>query len=420
MRSLQELIEQAERQRAPADAARAARRATLPLRYWHQHAQLTTPAADATRASKAVEAGTAPMSRLLARWQISAEALAERLALPVPTVEAALVRPRRAPLVVLDGEDALADRADVRAQGRETAVRVLHEADWATATLRFYRPPGLDHVGAAQDLLTVLLGAGQGRDPRAYPLDGIVFPKVEQPEEIDWIMATLDEVERSLRLEPGRIRLALLIESGWAMAQLPALIQRAAPRLCALILGLADYSADLALPRIADRDLLADWARVQVINAAGAVGVPAIDGMTLAYPVADPAADPAANRERFLSRMALVYQDACHARALGMAGKWVGHPAQLFAVLLAFEQDLADEDLEREIRHLHAYTASVQDQAQGVTVIEGAMADRATDRHARMRLRRAVTLGRLDPLRALQLGIIEPRELPAAQAIWNS
>jgi hypothetical protein len=39
------------------------------------------------------------------------------------------------------------------------------------------------------------------------------------------------------------------------------------------------------------------------------------------------------------------------------------------------------------------------------------MSDRATDRHARALLRRAVALGRFDPNRALALGVIQPAEL---------
>src|SRR5581483_8820966 len=99
MLSLQDLLQRAEDRRAAADEARHVARAALPLRYWHQHAHLTTPASDETRATKAVEAGTAPMGRLLARLDISAAQLAERLAVPAAIVADLLGRPRRAPLV---------------------------------------------------------------------------------------------------------------------------------------------------------------------------------------------------------------------------------------------------------------------------------------------------------------------------------
>jgi hypothetical protein len=65
------------------------------------------------------------------------------------------------------------------------------------------------------------------------------------------------------------------------------------------------------------------------------------------------------------------------------------------------------------------YTAAVRDEARGATIIEGMMADRATDRHARVQLRRAVAMGHFDPRRALDLGVIEPHELADAQAAWR-
>ena len=47
---------------------------------------------------------------------------------------------------------------------------------------------------------------------------------------------------------------------GGRAAQLPAIARRAATALCALMFGLADYSADLGLPSIANKHLVADWA----------------------------------------------------------------------------------------------------------------------------------------------------------------
>ena len=76
-------------------------------------------------------------------------------------------------------------------------------------------------------------------------------------------------------------------------------------------------------------------------------------------------------------------------------------------------------DLERAAQQVAGYTATVQDEARGATIIEGLMADRATDRHARVRLRRAVAMGHFDPARALALGVIEPHELADAQAAWQ-
>ena len=148
---------------------------------------------------------------------------------------------------------------------------------------------------------------------------------------------------------------------------------------------------------------------------AGAVGVPAIDGMTLDYPVADPALDPAANRTRWLDRMRLVYDDAIRARDLGMLGKWVGHPAQLFAVLLAYDAGMTDESLEHEAAKLEAYTTALAAE-QGATMIAGVMSDRATDRHARVVLRQAAAQGRFPADRAVALGVISEAERGDAAA----
>ena len=402
-------------------AALAGRRADLPLRYWRQQAHLTTPAADAAMARKAVEGGTAPVTRMLERLGLTGADLADRLELDRALVEARLARSARAPLVMLDGEDAIAPGDEVAARAMAVAADVLTEADWGAAgagSLRFYRPPGFNLDTTVRDLYTLLWRLRERTDdPATFPLDGIVMPKVEHPEEVDLVNRLLDDAEAALGLAPGQIRVAYLVESGWATAQLAEIVRRAVPRLASLIFGLADYSADLGLPTIGNDHLLADWARAEIIAVAGAVGVPAIDGMTLDYPVADPALDAAANRTRWLDRMRLVYDDTVRARELGMLGKWVGHPAQLFAVLLAYEVGLTDAALEGEAAKLEAYGAAVAAE-QGATMIAGVMSDRATDRHARVVLRQATALGRFEPTRALALGVIRAAELADAEAAF--
>ena len=396
-----------------------ASRAELPLRYWRQAAHYTTPAADAVMARKAVEGGTAPVGRILDRFGVTPAELADRLGTPVARVDALLARPARSPLVMLDGEDAQALRDDVTDVGLREAAATLAEADWAgdgAASLRTFRPPGIALGSTARDLAAVLTAlADRGAADR---LDAVIYPKVDHPEEIGALYAFLDDAELALGLVPRSIRVGFLVESGWAAARLAEIALVAMPRLCSIIYGLADYSADLGLPQIADDAPLAQWVRGEIVNVAGAAGVPAIDGMTLAYPVADPSLDEAANRERFLNRMALVHADAVRARDMGMLGKWVGHPAQLFAVLLAFEAGLDAAALDHEAAKLDAYRASVQQEARGATIIGGVMSDRATDRHARVLLRRAVAMGRFEPRRALSLGVLEASELAEAEAIW--
>src|SRR6266404_5659178 len=133
-------------------------RAELPLRYWRQQAHLTTPASDAVMARKAVEGGTSGMPRMLERLGLRGADLAERLELPTDLIEARLARPSRAPLVMLDGEDAIALRDDIAARGLAVAADILVDADWGgpAGSLRFFRPPGLNLESTVRDLFTLL------------------------------------------------------------------------------------------------------------------------------------------------------------------------------------------------------------------------------------------------------------------------
>lgn len=56
----------------------AGRTVSLPLRYWRQQAHFTTPAEEGI-ARKAVEGGTGPMEKILARFGVGAGELADRL-----------------------------------------------------------------------------------------------------------------------------------------------------------------------------------------------------------------------------------------------------------------------------------------------------------------------------------------------------
>jgi len=389
--------------------ARGRARADLPLRLLRQQAHFTTPASDLSLATKAVENGLTPVVRLLEKLGVSHGQLAESLDVPTSAVTALLDDPNvRSPLVMLDGEDAQALRDDVVLRGRENAVRVFREARWKS-TLRFYRPSGLDLPYCVGDLLTVLGQAGEGREPDAYPIDGVIWPKVEHPDELEWLCDSLTALERRLGLAPDHLRLGFLVEGGWALARLPELVRVAAPRLSSIIFGITDYAADIGLPEAPNNHPAADAARLAIVNAAGAAGVPAIDNMTVAYPVTDRTLDAAANRQRILARIRECYDDARHGIALGMSGKWVGHPAQLFACLLAYRGAFSPERLAEEVRKVEAYRAAVAGE-KGTTIIGGVMTDRANDRHTRAVLRKAVAWGALDAARGVELGVITEAE----------
>jgi malate synthase len=139
------------------------------------------------------------------------------------------------------------------------------------------------------------------------------------------------------------------------------------------------------------------------------VGVPAIDNMTMSYPVADPQRSEEDNRKFILERLKKVYEDARHGMLMGMDGKWAGHPLQLFVVRLAYRQALPPEEIRAETERVLRYTESVSAE-KGAAIIQGSMSDRATDRHARTRLRKAIATGLMDAGRGLELGLISEEE----------
>lgn len=389
--------------------------ADLPLRFLRQQAHFTTPASNYDMLLKAVEKGHSATPKILEKLGISHDELSQTLGVSVSEIETVLASEVRAPLVMVDGEDAQALRDDVVQRGRENSIKVFQEASWGQ-TLRFFRPSGLRLQYCVKDMFIVLTEAAKSmKSPEEFPVDGIIFPKMEQPEEVTFVCNVLSDIEKQLGLQPNQIRLQFLVESGWAVVNLPELIRRSVHRLSGVIWGIADYSADVQLPDIINDHPVCDWVRMNIVNLAGAIGVPAIDNMTVNYPVASKTLDDAGNKAMILERLKECYDDALHGMKLGMDGKWVGHPAQLFCVKLAYRQRFKQDEVDNEVYKIEEYNKAV-DAEQGATIISGVMSDRATDRHARAKLRIAVAQGYVEPARAEALGIITKDELARAEA----
>ncbi len=251
-------------------------------------------------------------------------------------------------MVMLDGEDAIAPGDAVAQRALAVAADTFADADWGTATatpsLRFYRPPGFAIDTTVRDLSTLLWRLRERTDdPAAFPLDGIVMPKLEHPEEVDLVHELLDRAEADLGLVPGRLRVGLPHRGGLGGG--PAAGARPACRAAA-------GRAHLRHRRLQRRPRAAGHRHGPP---AGGLGPgrddrhgrcrgrarhrrhdPRLPGQPIRPWMPPPTA------ARWLERMRLVYDDTVTARDLGMTGKWVGHPAQLFAVLLAFEAGQSD------------------------------------------------------------------------------
>jgi len=203
------LTQQALQQRETLLAQRSAASADMPLRFWNQQAHFTTPASGSPE--KAIT-GLKACRKILKRFDISAAELAQFTGADQAILEDLISNTNNhAPLVMVDAEDAVALTEDSSAKAREGAKRVFSEAQWGP-TLAFFRPSGLGLDTCVGDLLEVLPAAAEGRASADYPIDGIIWPKPEHPEEITWVCNLLSEVETQLSLQPNQIKFQFLIE----------------------------------------------------------------------------------------------------------------------------------------------------------------------------------------------------------------
>jgi citrate lyase subunit beta / citryl-CoA lyase len=212
-----------------------------------------------------------------------------------------------ADLVFLDLEDACAPIAKEGARG--IAVRALTDLDWGR-TVRAVRINGLETPWCHGDVIEVVSGA---RDA----LDVLIVPKARSARDVWWVDVLLTQLEAELGLR-RRIGLEVLVEESEGLANAVE-IARASDRLEAIIFGAGDLSASQRARVDGNFDPAGDYpgdfwhfARFQVVTAARAAGIDAIDAPYPAYQ------DPDGYR-----------RSATQASLLGFDGKWAIHPGQI-------------------------------------------------------------------------------------------
>ncbi len=295
-------------------------------------------------------------------------------------------------LVMLDLEDSIPrGNAALLADGRANIIRALKELDW-DRRLRFFRPRGAELDPSHEDIAVIVEGAGAH-------LDGLVYPKIENADEVRSIDETLSALERRFGLPAGGIRIEVLIESVSAEERAFE-IARSSRRLVGLIFGSFDYWASLGLRQATyhSNHPLINQARGRVVKAAASVGIPAIAEMTTNYPTRDKSET---ERQTALEEFR---RDCLLALDFGFAGKWTGIPEQSRIAVEIFQ--LPDEEIKRAIEEAKLFLEA-ESAGRGATMIAGRMADRATDRVNRNTLRTAYALGRIDEALARELGLID-------------
>jgi citrate lyase subunit beta/citryl-CoA lyase len=258
--------------------------------------------------------------------------------------------------IVLDLEDAVADAEKAAARG---AVRAALST-YTGRTVVFVRVNGAG-TGRLEDDARAVVGPS---------LDGIMVPKIEQPDTLPEVDRLLEELEREQGLPVGHVHLLPLIETALGLVRCEEIALAAPQRVVTLVFGLGDFSTDLGLDLTPDAtELLYGRSRV-VVAARAARFRPALDG-----PYLD------------LEDVEGLRADTLRSRQLGFQGRVVVYPPQVEPVQRAYAE-LAQDEVERARRVVEAYE---QAEAAGSASIQvdGRFVDYPIYERAKQKLRLA-------------------------------
>jgi citrate lyase subunit beta / citryl-CoA lyase len=264
-------------------------------------------------------------------------------------------------VAILDLEDGVPP--DEKDRARATIASVLDVASNGESPARYVRI-NKDLAARGADLAAIL-HAG---------LDGIVAPKVDQPDEIIELSHELDEREAAAGMERGSIRIVPSIESARGLIEAHA-IAASGDRVIALLFGAEDFARDLGLP--AEREAEASellYARSAMVIAAAAARRESIDGIW-----------PDVTDDEGLRR------DAVQARRLGFSGKSLIHPGQIDMINDVFSPSVAEVSYARRV--IDAFEGA-RVEGLGAVALDGRLLDRPIVERARRTLERSDAVSR--------------------------
>jgi citrate lyase subunit beta-like protein len=255
--------------------------------------------------------------------------------------------------ICMDMEDGTA--VNKKAEARATIARALQELDFG-ASEKLAR---INSVGSGweQDDIEAVL---------PYHPDGIVIPKVESFEQIEWASRIIEDAELKNGWQVNSIGILIGVETAKGILNLKEIA--AHPRLDAIIFGGEDFAASIGATRTTDAiELL--YARQAVIVACAAYDIQPIDIVTIDYKDLD----------------ALKLESDFGAR-LGFSGKQVIHPHQVPVVQAAFTP--STEAVAYAKRIVETFEAS-QKEGKGAYSLDGKMIDMPLLKNAQKVLARA-------------------------------
>jgi citrate lyase beta subunit len=260
--------------------------------------------------------------------------------------------------ICMDMEDGVAPER--KAEARKGIAAALHELDFG----RSEKLARINAVGSGletEDIQAVLL----------FHPDGVVLPKVESPEQIQWAAGMIEAAELEHGWPLHSIRLLAGVETPKAILNLKEIACQ--PRLEALIFGGEDYAARVGATRTPGAEELL-YARSAVVAACAAFDLQAIDMVTVDF-----------------QDLEALRREALFGAQLGYSGKQVIHPIQVAPVQQAFTPDEAAIASARrlvEAFELHQAAGS------GAFALDGRMIDRPLVTAAQGVLERARAAGK--------------------------
>lgn len=255
--------------------------------------------------------------------------------------------------ICMDMEDGTA--INKKAEARATIAKALQELDFG-ASEKLARINSIGSGREKEDIEAVL----------PYHPDGIVIPKVESFEQVEWAGKIIEDAELKNGWQVNSIRILIGVETAKGILNLKEIA--AHPRLDAIIFGGEDFAASIGAVRTKDAvELL--YARQAVIVACAAYDLQAIDIVTIDYKDLD----------------ALKVESEFGAK-LGFSGKQIIHPNQVQVVQEAFTP--SDEAIAYAKRIIETFEAS-QKEGKGAYSLDGKMIDMPLLKNAQKVLARA-------------------------------
>jgi len=261
--------------------------------------------------------------------------------------------------VCMDMEDGTA--VNRKTEARATIVRALQELDFGSSEkLARINSPG---SGFEKEDIEALL---------PFRPDGIVIPKVESPDQIEWAGRLIESAELKHGWPLNSIGVLIGVETAKGILNLKEIASH--PRLDAIIFGGEDFAASIGATRTRDASELL-YAREAVVVACAANDLQAIDIVTIDY-----------------KDIEALRTESEFGAQLGFSGKQIIHPAQVEPVQTAFTPN--DEAIAHAKRIVETFEAS-QKEGKGAYSLDGRMIDMPLLRNARKVLDRAKSAGKI-------------------------